>query len=531
LINIDNYFIREDMFLKKYLFVLAVIPISFLSFSQTEGLKLIDKADLKRHLEYIASDSLQGRGFGTHPDGLKATAEYIRNRVVMLGLEPGGADFFQPLELISVKPDKENTFFEVKGKEGKPAFKTHSIVKIKGGIENIGFQNNEVVFADFGWKDDTGYDNLKGLDLKGKVVIVTDGTPKKFLTKDALKRNNRQEQSKLDSIVAKQPAAVIVVTHPKDNRELTFKRLEYWKSRPSFDLKTNIPLKNTPPVLMTVPGFADALFGGKGKYTKYLTCISKHNKPNPVFLKRVEWQGKFVEEVTEFCGRNVVAFVEGSDTELKTECVVFMAHYDHLGVDKDNKVYNGADDNGSGTVVLLELAEAFSVLEIKPKRSIVFLWVTAEETGMFGSRFYTENPAFPLDKTVACINLDMVGRVFEPRDSVWKKSPKRVKDFDGLFTLTNNKWPGLSEISDSVSASLGLVPDKSLPESFLHTSDHYHFHKNNIPVLNISTGYHADYHKVTDEVSKIDFDKMKRVADYCFWMGYKVGNLATTNGN
>jgi Zn-dependent M28 family amino/carboxypeptidase len=150
--------------------------------------------------------------------------------------------------------------------------------------------------------------------------------------------------------------------------------------------------------------------------------------------------------------------------------------------------------------------------------------VTGEEIGLFGSEFYTSTPVFPLEKTVACFNLDMVGRVFEPRDTVWNKSPKRVKDFDGIFTLSNDVWPGLSEINQKACKQLGLVPDTTLPPQFLRSSDHYHFHKNNIPVLNYATGYHADYHKVSDEVDKINFAKMKRVAELCFLVGFEVAN-------
>jgi Zn-dependent M28 family amino/carboxypeptidase len=164
----------------------------------------------------------------------------------------------------------------------------------------------------------------------------------------------------------------------------------------------------------------------------------------------------------------------------------------------------------------------------KPKRSIVFLWVTGEEEGMLGSQFYINNPVFPIEKTVACINIDMDGRVFEPRDTVWNKSPKMVKDFDGLYTLTNNVWPQLKKINSSACKTLGLIPDYSLPEGFLRSSDHFSFHSKGVPILNFSTGYHADYHKVTDEISRINFDKMKRVADLCFLVGYEIANRKKT---
>jgi Zn-dependent M28 family amino/carboxypeptidase len=196
-----------------------------------------------------------------------------------------------------------------------------------------------------------------------------------------------------------------------------------------------------------------------------------------------------------------------------------------LGVDIDGGVYNGADDNGSGTVTLLEVAEAFINTEPKPKRSIVFLWVTGEEVGMLGSQYYSEHPVFPLEKTVACINIDMDGRVYEPRDTVWNTSPKKVKDFDGLYTLTNDFWPGLKKINSKACKKLGLIPDYSLPPYFLRSSDHYSFHNKGVPIVNYATGYHADYHKVTDEISRINFDKMKRVADLCFLVGLEIANL------
>jgi Zn-dependent M28 family amino/carboxypeptidase len=201
-----------------------------------------------------------------------------------------------------------------------------------------------------------------------------------------------------------------------------------------------------------------------------------------------------------------------------------MAHYDHLGIDNSGDVFNGADDNGSGTVTLLEVAEAFMSLKEKPKRSIVFLWVTAEEVGLLGSKYYVENPVFPIEKTVACINIDMAGRVFEQRDTVWNKSAKLVKDFDGLYTLTNNVWPKLKEINSAACSMLGLIPDYSLPSGFLQSSDHFSFHSHGVPVINYATGYHADYHKVTDEISRINFDKMKRVADLCFLVGFEIAN-------
>ncbi|MFW5831489.1 MAG: M20/M25/M40 family metallo-hydrolase, partial [Prolixibacteraceae bacterium] len=233
-----------------------------------------------------------------------------------------------------------------------------------------------------------------------------------------------------------------------------------------------------------------------GKYSFKL--YSKNE--NPVYtadsVTKLQHNNEHIVEYVQV--KNIAGIITGSHPQLKEECVVFIAHYDHLGMDNNGQVYNGADDNGSGIVTLLEVAEAFSQLPEKPKRSIVFLWVSAEEVGLLGSQFYTQHPAFLLEKTVACINPDMVGRVYQPRDSVWQNSPKLVKDSDGIYTLANSFSPSLQAITDSFCTELGLIPDKSLPQCFLHSSDHYHFHSRGVPILNLSTGYHADFHKVSD---------------------------------
>lgn len=513
------------MFFKKYkVCFFCLILFSVVAFSQPVATGVIKEIDLQRHLEFLASDSLMGRNFHTETDGLGIASDYLKKSVESMGLKPVNHCFFQPVDLISVKPDKEETFLEVSGKNRKPVWVTHSLLKLEGSDGNFEFENDKIVFAGFGWKNDSVHVDYTGLDLAGKVVLLAEGTPDFFLKQGFSKREQKVEQLKYQALAGKKVKAVIVVSLSKDDKNSSFNRMENRLARPRYDFKKNVELRTGLPVFLTTSEFPDALLGGKGKYRKYLSSVAKEKHTGLISIENVKWKGKFSEEVKDLNGRNVVGILEGSDPELKTECVVFLAHYDHLGIADNHDIFNGADDNASGTAALLEIAEAFSKLEVKPRRSIVFLWVTAEEFGMFGSKYYVEHPAFPMEKTLACINLDMVGRVYEPRDSVWNHSPKRVKDFDGLYTLTNNVFPGLAAVSDSVCGVLGLVPDHSLPESFLYNSDHYHFHKNQVPVLSISTGYHADYHKPTDEIGKISFSKLKRVTEYAFGVGYAVVN-------
>lgn len=495
--------------------------------AQQEKQEIINIVNMKKNLEFLASDSLQGRSFGTEINGTSIAADFIREKAIQAGLEPGIPDFFQQFMVQSSAPLDKHAFLEVVCNSGKSRFSTHDIVEMNGvnGMQRL--EKEEVVFAGFGYcNDSASYDDLAGIDLKGKIVVIAEGLPARFSEEGKRSWDNHKEHVKHDRILQNKPRAVLVIIGADDPSNTMFERMKRWFSRQRFEWKSAPGLRDSIPVLLSVPQLADALLGGKSKYQRYLEQISKSGDPNSFPCNKMKISGILSSPDNEFQGINVIGMIPGSDPEVKDEPVVYMAHYDHLGVDKNGDVFNGADDNGSGTVALLEIARTFAALKEKPKRTVVFLWVTGEETSMIGSGYYTSNPVFPLDKTKACINLDMVGRVYEPRDSVWKKSPKLVKDANGLFTLTNQVWPQLTTISDSVCATLGLVPDKTLPESFLRSSDHYHFHKHRIPVLSVSTGYHADYHKVTDEVSRIRFDKMKSVTEYGFLVGKIIANGA-----
>ena len=204
--------------------------------------------------------------------------------------------------------------------------------------------------------------------------------------------------------------------------------------------------------------------------------------------------------------------------------MLFTAHYDHLGINGEGEVFNGADDNGTGTVALLEIAEAFSKMKKKPKRSIVFAWVTAEEKGLIGSDYYSQNPVFPLEKTLADINLDMVGRSAENEPAKDAAMEKRLAGPNGIYIVSGNQSSELNEINNKICKSLNLIPSDAFSKAFLNRSDYYHFYKNGIPILGITTGLYEDYHKITDELEKIDYNKMMRVSKYCFLVANEVAN-------
>ncbi len=511
-------------FVKSVKYILVLLVFQSICYGQKPGLERINVNDLKRHLTFLSSDSLQGRALGTPINGLDIAADYLKTNAKRIGLTAGADDYFQIVPIVSSQPDSENTFLEITDSGRNVIFKTDSIIGLPQEID-IDILDAEIVFAGFGYKDEkTGYDDFEGLELNGKVVMFSLGTPEWFQNDELPRWNNQLETNKVKRAFEAGAAGVILINSPLDIENNIYKRIQKWITRTDFNLETPEKQHETNNFFHTTSSQGDAILGKKGELKNLLSKISADKKPNSVVVEGIRANIKAKSKTEHFQGKNIIGIVEGSDPVLKNECVVFMAHYDHLGLDENGEVFNGADDNGSGTVTLLEVAEAFASLEKKPKRSIVFLWVTNEETGMLGSQFYAENPVFPMEKTVACINIDMDGRVFEQRDTVWNKSPKMVKDFDGLYTLTNDIWPGLKKINSNACKTLGMIPDYSLPSNFLRSSDHFSFHKNAVPILNYATGYHADYHKVTDEFSRINFEKMKRVADLSFLVGLEIAN-------
>jgi hypothetical protein len=218
---------------------------------------------------------------------------------------------------------------------------------------------------------------------------------------------------------------------------------------------------------------------------------------------------------------NIWAFIEGS--EKPNEIVVVSAHYDHVGV-KNGEVYNGADDDGSGTVALLEIAQAFQKAKIEgygPKRSILILHVTGEEHGLYGSSYYSQNPLFPIANTVADVNIDMVGR----RDELHKDSNNYIYLIGSDYLSTD-----LYKICEDVNSKyvhLNLdykFNDRKDPNRFYYRSDHYNFAKYGIPVVFLFNGVHEDYHQATDEVSKIEFDALSKRTQLGFSIAWEIAN-------
>ncbi|MBG43994.1 MAG: peptidase M28 [Aequorivita sp.] len=219
---------------------------------------------------------------------------------------------------------------------------------------------------------------------------------------------------------------------------------------------------------------------------------------------------------------NVVAYIKGS--EKPEEVIVISAHLDHVGMDKEGNVFNGADDDGSGTVSIMEIAQAFQKA-VKdghpPKRSILFLHVTGEEIGLYGSRYYTENPLFPLENTVCDLNIDMIGRI----------DPDKKENPNYIYLIGSNKLSQeLQDVSSEVNEKYTQLEldykydDPDDPNRFYYRSDHYNFAKNNVPIIFYFNGVHEDYHKITDTPDKIEYDLMAKRAQLIFYTAWEIAN-------
>jgi Zn-dependent M28 family amino/carboxypeptidase len=218
---------------------------------------------------------------------------------------------------------------------------------------------------------------------------------------------------------------------------------------------------------------------------------------------------------------NVLGFIEGSDK--KDEYVIITAHYDHIGIN-DGEVYNGADDDGSGTVAVMEIAQAFAQAKKEghgPRRSILFMAVTGEEKGLLGSSYYVNNPVIPLEKTITNLNIDMIGRI----DEVHESNPEYV------YLIGSDKLSkGLHDVSEWVNSTYTNLRldykfnDENDPNRYYYRSDHYNFAKNNIPVIFYFNGTHADYHKATDTIDKIAFDLLEKRSRLVFHTAWEVAN-------
>jgi len=508
------------------------------SYSQKRipGTDAISSSDLASYLTFLASPLLKGRKNGE--PGLDIAQQYIISEVKLLGLQPAnGKSYLQPYSIIKNTINPAKTMIQVVPK-GRDTLTIRDPIYQLVPTGPVDFTiDGDVVFAGYGLKQDKyGYNDFDNIQTEGKILLVMMSSPVnkegKYVFEPMNWKSFMSIQVKLTALLLSRAKAVMFVMDPRSgylSLEDQFPGIsDELTSSTAFkgEKPRNFQFANMPKILFVSRMVADAILDGSGFTLEELqTKIDSDLKPHSFLVPdkqvRITEAVKSVEEPLN----NVAAYIEGSDPILKNEYIVFSCHADHIGVSA-NGINTGADDNASGCAALLSMAKAFQSLDKKPLRSILFLWFSGEELGLFGSQSYVNNPLVPLDKTVVDLNMDMIGRVKSAADT---SAENPMTGPNKVFAITDNQSKDLLKIAEDVDKGSDLDLDYSLsgrnhPLQLFARSDHYNFVKHDIPVLFFTTGLHTDYHTPGDVVEKIDFNKMELVTRTMYQIGYDVAN-------
>ena len=479
-------------------FQFAILLTAIAAWSCNSGLtRNIYPKELEDHVRFLSSDELKGRMTGTEGDSLAAV--YIRDRLQKAGLEPLTGDGFQRFEVSDKVAAGKRNFLFVGGQSFDP----------ENDITPLSFSETaelsaEVVFAGYGFRisnDSIKWDDYSDVDVKGKWALLLMGDPEPNLSVSGfIPFNGDRDKAMLAKDMG--AAGVLFVSGPVNDNSDTFSSLsnEAWPvGIPVLRIKRNV---------------ADRILSAKGKTTAGLETEINTSKKSTGFSTGVEVNAGSEVTVEHSATRNVVMVLRGEDENLKDEYLVIGGHYDHLGMGGSSSragdtvaVHHGADDNASGVAGFIEIAEKFALTDNGNRRSIIFAGFSGEESGLLGSKYFTENPPVDLKNVNAMINLDMVGRM----------SDSGSLQAGGIGTSPILRQLIVSSV-DTNSIKLSLSEEGSGP------SDHAAFYGKDIPVLFFTTGAHLDYHTPSDTWDKLNYQGMASVLDYIFNVAEKLAN-------
>lgn len=503
---------------------------------------------LRAHLEIIAHDSLEGRAPGTA--GIQKAADYLAAYYDELGFTPVGDEgsFFQYFDLSTTKIDSlvysvYNKSIDERIPFNRSVESSESTrVDFTSILTGYSAVQGPVVYAGFGL--DNKQDGIEHLDLKqteNAWVLIYEEIPDSLQYRFSLSDDQVNINSRIDNILNQYGAkGVLLITdlaadlyrdliggNVNFNRGFGRMQLTYLQN----ELNRQLPDAN---VKYVDPELAAVLLGGEHesdipyfKKTLIQNFDRFRSESTPYFLNYEPFFPGTIQD------KNVAAFFEGADPNLKEEVLVLMAHYDHLGMesgtDGEEIIYNGADDNGSGTVALLAIAGALNEARangLKPKRSILFLHVSAEEIGLLGSRYYSDHPIIPIENTIASFNADMVGRT--DRENIEREDYNSVYLIGGEIISSGLDSIVVAANDNSVEMRLDRkFNDLTDRNQFYRRSDHWNFGRLGVPFVFFFTGVHEDYHRPTDTADKIDYEKYHRVVQLIYTSTIKTANTDT----
>lgn len=517
---------------KNLLALLTIFAFVSSSFSQATVVKItsaekkiaegVTAKQLSDYLYFVASDEMEGRD--TPSRGLDTTAKFIGMNLSRWGFKPAGDNgtFYQKMAMTREALDPAATSLEIGGQ----AFTLNEdFYRISG----TGPASGSVVFGKDGWMvKSKDIDAFAGVDVKNKIVVLSGSgfsqstlisRPNGVTDEDLKGESGVDWASPLVYAKKKGAAAVIVIAPPQ--LQTNWGRLRNFLGRGSLYVdKLRDTSNNTggdPPTFLVSEKVANAIFSGEAADKTSTTAFETKKTAKASAATKVE----------HLSTQNVVAVWEGSDPILKNEMVAIGAHYDHVGVNPNapgnDKIWNGADDDGSGTVAVLAIAEAIAKAPKRPKRSVLFVWHAGEEKGLWGSEYFNKFPTVDIKQVTAALNIDMIGRSLDPNNIVKCDAPGK---------RCNEELSKTNEIyvigKDMMSSTLGAVVDGTNsgylklayntkyddpkdPNRFFFRSDHFNYALNKIPIAFWFDGEHEDYHQASDTADKIDYAKMERV--------------------
>ncbi|HKO62148.1 MAG TPA: M28 family metallopeptidase [Pyrinomonadaceae bacterium] len=496
--------------------------------------------DIMQHTKALSADEYEGRGPGTK--GEELTVAYLTQQLQRIGLKPGNPDgtFVQKVPLVGFT-GQPTASFTAGDKSISLTFPNDYVAVSRRFVPESKVENSDIVFVGYGVvAPEYGWDDYKGVDVKGKTIVMLINDPAVPDGRDASKLDEKMFKGKAMTyygrwtykyeIASEKGAAAAIIIHETEPAGYPYEVVSGSWSRENFDIQT--PDKNMGRVAVEswiTTEKAKELFtaGGQDFDNLKKAAIARDFKPVTLTAKANFTVKNTIREINS---NNVIGKLEGSDPTLKNEHVVYSAHWDHLGRDPKlpgDQIFNGALDNASGTGALLEIAEAFTKFATPPKRSVLFLFVTAEEKGLLGAKYYGENPLYPLNKTLANINMDGVNQ--------WGRTKDITMVGDDNSTL-------IDLLKEAASAQSRTVnPDPESQKGFYYRSDHFEFAKQGVPALYTDSGVdyvgksaefsqqkrdeytNKDYHKVSDEI-KPDWDLAGAVDDaqLLTMIGYRV---------
>jgi hypothetical protein len=486
-----------------------------------KGLAQITPELVKKYVYFLASDSMKGRN--TPSPELDKAADYLARELASMGIKPLNGTYFQNIPLCSRNLDVNNCALKIKlGDKSKEfVLKTDYTPFEETASQNV---TAGIVFAGYGiTAPEYNYDDYKAIDVKGKIVLVLKHEPGEKDPKSPFDGEKDTKYSalknKLDNARQHGAIGVMVVTDPLNHIMLTPQGFP-WASLSKFLPQDNLPIvmcekNDLVPFVQVGETVIKYLFGSVDSLKVIQKAMDEKLAPFSFAIGNSECELSTAVKTQDYTARNVIGYIEGNDAKLKSELVIIGGHYDHVGYMKKHKegedyIYNGADDNASGTAGVLAAAKAFSSVKSKPARSVMFILFAGEEKGLYGSDYYCKNPLWMLDKTVAMLNMDMIGR--NGKDSLEIEGEKQNPD---LFLLVK---------TEAEKIGLKLIAPK---EDLFTRSDHYNFYKNGISAMDITSGLHKDYHTVRDNPETIDPEKIALISQLIFRSAWIITNEET----